>query len=442
MSFPDRSGSIPAAPHRGGGSLLRKGEGELEASASIEVAKQTLLSGALILAIGIVTGLIAQKIRIPDVALFLIVGIVVGPAMLGWIHIRADSALNQLILLFGASYILFDGGASLRFSVLKQVWITIVVIATIGVLITGAITGLAAYYVFGVPLIVALLLGATLASTDPATLVPIFRQVKVRDRVAQTVVSESALNDATGAVLTFGVLAVAMGTGEFSLQASLLELLKQSAIGIVAGAVLGYLAALLIAHERWAFLAEYAPVVTLAAVMGAYLAADGMQASGFMAVFVFGLVLGNKDSFGFKMEPGEAQKLDEYVMTTAFIMRLFIFILLGAQVDFSLMSQYLVGGVIVVTLFMLVARPLAVFVCALPDRRARWSFKEMLFMCWTRETGVIPAALAGLLLGMKAPGAQMIASVTFIAILMTILIQAPTTKWLGRKLQLLEEQQE
>lgn len=62
-----------------------------------------------------------------------------------------------------------------------------------------------------------------------------------------------------------------------------------------------------------------------------------------------------------------------------------------------------------------------------------------LFVCWTRETGVIPAALAGLLLGMKAPGAQMIASITFIAILMTILIQAPTTKWLGGKLGLLEE---
>ena len=83
---------------------------------------------------------------------------------------------------------------------------------------------------------------------------------------------------------------------------------------------------------------------------------------------------------------------------------------------------------------MLVARPATVFLCAWPDRRARWSFNEMLFMCWTRETGVIPAALAGLLLGMKAPGAQMIASVTFIAILMTILIQAPTTEWLGRRL--------
>jgi cell volume regulation protein A len=93
---------------------------------------------------------------------------------------------------------------------------------------------------------------------------------------------------------------------------------------------------------------------------------------------------------------------------------------------------------VVVLIFMLVARPLTVFCCAPPDRRAAWSMNEMLFMCWTRETGVIPAALAGLLLGMKAPGAPMIASVTFIAILMTILIQAPTTRWLAGRLGLLE----
>jgi potassium/hydrogen antiporter len=410
----------------------------VEASASLEIAKHTLLACGLILAIGTLIGLLAQKIRIPDVALFLVAGIALGPQALGVIDIKADSALNQIILLFGASYILFDGGASLHLQVLKRVWITIVVISTVGVIITAVITGIAAHYILGIPLTVALLLGATLASTDPATLVPIFRQLHIRDRVAQTVMSESAFNDAMGAIVTFGVLAVATGSGEFSFAASLFDLFKQAAIGIVAGVVFGYLAALLIAHEKWAFLAEYAPVVTLVAVIGAYFAASGLQASGFMAVFVFGIVLGNKDSFGFQMEPGEAQKLDEYVLTTSFIMRLFIFILLGAQVDFELMGKYWLGGVAIVTVLMLVARPLTVFACALPDRRAQWSFAEMLFMCWTRETGVIPAALTGLLLGINAPGAQMIASVTFIAILMTILIQAPTTEWLGRRLGLLD----
>ncbi|HEV2627098.1 MAG TPA: sodium:proton antiporter [Pseudolabrys sp.] len=410
----------------------------MESSSAIEIAKHTLMSGGVLLAVGTLTGFLAQKIKVPDVALFLIVGMLIGPDMFGLVDIKADSALNQIILLFGASYILFDGGASLRFEVLKQVWITILVIATVGVLITAAITGLAAHLVFGLPVVVALLMGAALASTDPATLVPIFRQVHIRDRVAQTVMSESAFNDAMGAIVTFGVLAVAMGSGGFSLTASAIDLVKQSAIGIVSGGIMGWLAAFLIAHERWAFLKEYAPVVTLVAVIGAYFAADGLQASGFMAVFVFGIVIGNKDAFGFKMSEGEQQKLDDYVSTTAFIMRLFIFMLLGAQVDFHLMAQYWAGGVLVVLILMLVARPVTVFACALPDRRAKWSFNEMLFMCWTRETGVIPAALAGLLLGMKAPGAPVIASVTFIAILMTILIQAPTTKWLGQRLGLLE----
>jgi cell volume regulation protein A len=325
-----------------------------------------------------------------------------------------------------------------RLDVLKRVWITIVVLATVGVLITAAITALAAHVVFGTPALLALLLGATLASTDPATLVPIFRQIRIDERVAQTVMSESAFNDAIGAIITFSVLGLALGGG-FSLSGAVLDLFKQAAIGILAGAALGYLAALLIAHERWAVLADYAPVVTLVAVIGAYFAASGLQASGFMAVFVFGIVLGNKQRLGFRMEVGEAQKLNEFVETTAFIMRLFIFMLLGAQLNFTQMAQHWEGGVAVALVLMFVARPVTVFLCALPDRRARWTLAELVFMCWSRETGVIPAALAGLLLASRAPGADLIASVTFVTILMTILIQAPTTEWLGRRLGLLEK---
>ena len=105
--------------------------GELETPASIEIAKHTLLSCGLILAIGTLAGFLAQQIRIPDVAIFLLAGITIGPHALQLIDISADSALNQIILLFGASYILFDGGAALRLDVLKRVWITIVVLAAL-----------------------------------------------------------------------------------------------------------------------------------------------------------------------------------------------------------------------------------------------------------------------------------------------------------------------
>jgi cell volume regulation protein A len=409
----------------------------MESNAAIELSKHILITFGTILAVGSFSGLVASKFKVPDVVVFLLAGLLIGPGMLGWVDIKADSAINQMILIFGSCYILFDGGASLRLSVLKEVWISIVVLATIGVVISAAITGAAAYAILGIPLIVALLLGATIASTDPATLVPVFKQVRIKDRVAQTVMSESAFNDAMGAIITFTILGIAMGQGTFSAGDALLDLLKQSVIGIVAGGVLGYLAAALIAHEKYDFLAEYAPVVTLMAVIGAYMAADGLHSSGFMAVFVFGIMLGNKDVFGFEMEGKEQEKMEEYVLTTALIMRMFIFILLGSQVNFALMGKYLLPGLAVVAIFMLVARPATVFACALPDRRTKWSLKEMLFMCWTRETGVIPGALAGMLVGMKAPGADIIASVTFIAILTTILIQATTTKWLAGKLGLL-----
>jgi cell volume regulation protein A len=406
-------------------------------TAAIATAKHLLGLFGLILAVGTASALAARRFKVPDVAVFLLVGLLLGPGALGLVDIRADSALNQIILIFGACYILFDGGASLRLAVLRETWRTLVVIATVGVVITAAVSGVAAWYFLGLPFAVALLLGATLASTDPATLVPVFKQVKVRARVAQTVMSESAFNDAMGAILTFGVLGFASG-GSFSFAGAAWNLLWQSAAGIVAGGVLGVLAALLIAHEKWGFLAEYAPVVTLMAVAAAYLGADGLHASGFMAVFVFGIVLGNKENFGFHMDADETEKLNDYVETTSLVLRMFIFILLGAQVDFSLVAHHLAGGVAVAAVLMLVARPLTVFACALPDRRAKWRWQELVFMCWTRETGVIPGALAGLLLGMKAPGAQIIAAVTFIAILMTILIQATTTRWLAKKLGLLE----
>jgi potassium/hydrogen antiporter len=406
--------------------------------ASLEIAKHLLYSVGAILLFGLCASLVARKAKVPDVAVFLLTGMALGPAASGLVDISAGSVANQLLLVFGSCYILFDGGASLRLRVLREVWITIAVLATLGVVVTAAITAVAAQWALGVPFIVALLLGAAIASTDPATLVPIFRQIRVRERVAQTVMSESAFNDATGAIMTFAVLGVAMGTGEFSISAALAELVKQSALGIAAGALLGYLAALFIAHERLGFFAEHASVVSLMAVIASFLAADRLQASGFMAVFVFGIVIGNRDALGMKMSGNEERRLEEFVGTTALLMRMFIFVLLGAQVDFALAQRFLLPGIAVVLALMLVARPLAVFVCALPDRRAKWTFREMLFMCWTRETGVIPAALAGLLLGMHAPGADIIAAVTFIAVLMTILIQAPTTRALARSLGLLE----
>lgn len=409
----------------------------MEHSPAILHAKELLFILGIILGVGTVTGFIARQLKIPDVVMFLLAGMALGNAGLGVVNVSVDSTLNQLLLIFGSCYILFDGGASVRLNVLKGVWPTLLSLATVGVLISTVVTAFAAQYLLHLPFIFAMLLGAVIASTDPATLVPVFRQVKVRAKVAQTVMSESAFNDAMGAILTFAVLGVAMSGADFSISENLLSLLQQSLLGLVGGAVMGYLAALFIAHEKYSFLAEYAPIVTLMSVAAAYLSVDNLHASGFMAVFVFGIVLGNKDLLGFKMDEDEESKLEDFILTTSLIMRIFIFVLLGSQVNFALLHQYFWGALGVVIVFMLIARPLVVFACALPNRSAKWTLQELLFMCWTRETGVIPGALAGMLVGMQVPYSDVIASVTFMAILLTILLQATSTKWLATKLNLL-----
>jgi len=411
----------------------------VESATTLAAAKHVLLLAGVVLGSGAVSGYIAQRTRIPDIVLYLLAGILLGPAVAGIVMLPANSTLGQLILIFGASYILFDGGATLRFAVLKQIWITLVTIATLGLLITAAVTALAAHYFLGLGMLPALLLGGVISSTDPATLVPVFKQVHVRERLAQAIMSESAFNDAMGAILTFTVLGMAVGTQRFSLSASAEALLLQIGIGVVSGVVLGYLAAFLIGHHRYGFFRDYAPLVTLMAVVGAYLGADDMHASGFMAVFVAGIIIGNREYFGFKLEPGESRRLIEYVDITSLVMRVFIFVLLGTQVKFQLMAAHLWASIGVVLVFMLVARPLTVLVCAGPDRRARWSWRELLFMCWSRETGVIPGALAGMLVGSGAPAADIIASVTFVAILSTILLQATTARWLAVRLNLMRE---
>jgi len=403
---------------------------------SAESVQGVLLTLAIVLGAGALTAALARRLQVPDVALFLLTGIALGPAALGLVAVPAVSAFNQFVLVLGASWLLFDGGASLRFAVLSKVWITIVTISTVGVLITAAVTACAAHALLGMPWLTALLLGAVLAPTDPATLVPIFSQVKIRERVAQAVISESAFNDAIGAILTFAILGV-IGGGTPDAGSIALGFVREAGIGIGIGAVLGYVAADLVAHPRRGVLDDFAAAAALAGVTGAYACASALHGSGFMAVFVFGLVFGNRDSFGLQMPQRAEAQLHDFTAQGALVLRLLIFILLGTQVDFALVARVALPAAALVLVFMLVARPLTVFGCAAPDARARWTVREMLFMCWTRETGVIPAALAGLLLGQHVPGAEEIAAVVFVAILMTILVQAPTTRALAARLGLL-----
>jgi len=403
-------------------------------------AEHVLLAGAIILAAGSVLGYFARRLCVPDIVLFLIAGIVLGPELLGVLNIPATSTLFWVIIIFAVSYILFDGGASLRLKVLSKVWISLAIIVTIGMLITAFVIGLTAHWVLGIPVTVGLLLGAAMASTDPATLVPVFKQVHVRGKVSQFVVSESALNDPMGVIITLAFLAVAVGGNagtHISIRTEVLDLVFQAGLGIVVGVALGCLGAFFVAHERYGFLMEYLPLVTLIAVVGGYLSAVGLHASGFMAAFIAGVVMGNMDSFGLQMPSRVRGQFDDFVGTTSLISRMFIFIVLGSQVKLELIARYWWQGMVVVVVFMFIARPLTVILSTAPDRRANWSWRELSFVAWTRETGVIPGALASILVATHAPHADVLAAIIFMAILITIIVQATTAKWVAGRLGLL-----
>jgi len=408
-------------------------------SAALDTAQHVLLTFSALFLAGAIAAKIADLLRVPDVVLFLLIGIVAGPPGLNLVNVPPQSALNQTMLILGASFLLFQGGTSITFRVLKEVWITLSLLATVAVLITAALVAVAAHYALGLDWASAMLLGAVIASTDPATLVPIFLAVRVRAKVAQTVLSESALNDATGAICTFAVLGV-INTGRFSLSASFQEFVVLAGGGILVGTLFGLVAVFLKSNRARNLFSAYAKVLLLPVILGAYLAADALGTSGFMAVFVVGLIYGNKDTLGLSMPDEHHESLNEFIDDGSLLLRMIIFILLGTHVDFAVVRQFLLPGCVVIAVFMLVARPLSVLACTLPDRRARWTRNEIAFMFWTRETGAIPAALSGMLIGMGVPHADVIAAITFLAILATLLIQATTTRWLAARLGLLEEQ--
>lgn len=412
------------------------------------------------------------KLKIPDIAIYLLLGIVLGPSVFGVFSVHPDSTINQLLLVFGAATLLFEGGMSIQFKVLKRVIVSVINLATLGVVVTALITAVATHYLLGLDWLYALLLAAVIASTDPATLVPVFRQVPIRDHVQQTVVTESAFNDATGAILTFSVLGIVLGSGgEFSWGGALGGLLWQAFGGALIGTVLAYAAAYGVSRFDWLKGSE--PVLLPLLIAGSYLlATDGVvalgvlaglhveAASGFMAVFCCGLVFGNADALGCEVPDGDLHEMHSFLAHAALMLRMCIFLLLGSQVDFAVLGKYWLPALGVVAVFMLIARPATVLTSCLPDRRAGWVKEDLLFMFWTRETGVIPAALAGFLsaaltsrgkdlaasadVAAQATGqallqlGPMISSVTFMAILLTILLQATTTRWLAARLGLLK----
>jgi cell volume regulation protein A len=402
-----------------------------------ELVHHVLFLLICILGVGILSGRVASWLKLPDVALFLVAGMILGQGF----HLvteTSSSFTNQFILTIGSALILFDGGRNIRLGGLKKVWITLTLLSVPGVLITCGVVAVAAHWLLGIPLLYAILLGAIISSTDPATLIPVFKQVRIRTKVRETVESESAFNDATGSILTFTVLAILTGGQVFSLASSVLRFLQTAIGGILIGALVGFILVYVTSHLKLGWIRDYATIAMIITALGTYWLGETIHVSGFMATFTAGLIWGNVHLFKLELE-NKLQEMSHFSDNITVIMRMLIFIMLGSQVNFGVILANLWPSLAVIAVFMFVARPLTVLASTLPDRKARWTWKEILFMFWVRETGVIPAALSGMVAGLGIPHSDVIASVTFLAVLATILLQAGTTAYVARKLGIEEK---
>lgn len=391
---------------------------------------------ALIIFSGVVFAKIGKKVHMPDVVFFIVGGIIVGPSVLNLVNFDQYPVANQLILVFGASYILYDGGREISLKVLNEVKLSVGILATVGVLISAFITGFFAYKVLNIDFMYALLLGSVIASTDPSVLVPLFKNMNISPKLKQTIISESAFNDAAGAIITFAIIGIVSG-GSFSLGHSILDLLKEAGGGVLVGGIIGYIATLLISESKLGVLKGYAAEIAVAAVLIAYFIAAHFGFSGFMAVFIIGMVCGNKETCKLSAIDEESYDLHlKFKEVLISILRIMIFVLLGVGMNFSILSKYWGGALIIVIGFVFISRPVSVFFSVILDRKAAWNFREMAYLMWTRETGVIPAALAGMIVSMKVQHADIISAVTSMAIIITIGVQASTAKYFAKILKL------
>jgi cell volume regulation protein A len=400
--------------------------------------EEILLTFGLILGAGLLAQLIATFLRIPEMIVLVVVGALIGPSVLGLVSNPLDGVGAQLLFNIGVALILFHGGVGISLRVISRTAVGLGMLVLPGVFISAFIVALVIAPIFGVSLLVAFMIGAVLAPTDPAILIPLFERLGLRPKVSQTVIAESAFNDVTGTVLVLTVVEV-VEAGHFTVSGPIFEFSKELALGGVIGVGAGLLLAYAVASTARAGIWDESPgVAILALVAIVYFSSETLGGSAYLAAFVMGLIVGNMDEFKLSQHAESEKMLESFVGQVAEVAVLLIFVTLGMNLPFDALGRYFFGGLLVMAVFIFVARPITVLACLLPDRRGRWTRNELIFLSWCRYTGVIPAAVASILLARGVEGAEIAVSLVALAVVSTLLLQATTAGFVARRLGLIE----
>ncbi len=402
-------------------------------------AKDVIETLAIVLGVGLACGLVADALRLPRMVVLLGAGVLLGPSVLDAVDLELDSIGVQLLLTLGVSFILFHGGLGLSLNVLARVGIGLTLLAVPGVVVTALLTGAVAAAAFDVPFEVGFLIGAVLAPTDPAILIPLFERLRLRQKVAQTVIAESAVNDVVGAVLALAIAGMVL-EGEASLAGPLGEFLIDLGISTGLGLGFGLALAVLLSNRRAGLWRESPVAAVLAVIAGGYFSIESAGGSGYLGAFIAGLLVGNTDVLRLGMNEDHERDLRAFTSHITDVVVIFVFVAIGVNLPLDTIPDHALPALATLAVLIFVARPLIVFGALLPDRRARWQPNELAFIVWTRETGVVPAALVGVLVAQGVEYEEELLTVVALAVIVTLLLQASTKRWLAGRLGLVERE--
>lgn len=386
-----------------------------------------ILLAAILILFGILSSKLSARLGLPVLVLFLLTGMLAGESGIGGIAFDSPQAAHALGTL-ALAMILFDGGLQTPVSSIKMVWRPASLLATLGVLVTALVTGVAAAYILDLPLLEGLLLGAIVGSTDAAAVFSLLRNagIHINKRLKSTLEIESASNDPMAIFLTVGLLEVLVNDMPFGL--GLLQLfVMQMGLGAVVGLLVGWVSVRVINRIQLVASGLY-PVMVASCGLLAFGIAANLGGSGFLAVFLAGVVLGNSR---FVFQRGTFLFHDGL----AWLSQITMFVVLGLLVYPESLLEVWWQGLLIAAVLILVARPLAVVPML---RLFRFSRNEIALVSWVGLRGSVPIILAIFPLMFGLPNADLIFNVVFFVVLISATLQGSTLPLVARRLGLTE----
>jgi cell volume regulation protein A len=383
---------------------------------------ELILVAAALLAAGIAASLVASRVQLPGLLLFLALGMAIGSDGLGWIDFN-DYELARTIGVVALALILFEGGLSAGYEEIRPVLRPALLLAILGTLGTAVICGFAAAWLFDLSTLEGMLLGAIISSTDGAAIFALLRESTLRRKLARTLEGEAGFNDPVAVLLVIGFIEW-IERDDYGVLDLLALFVTEMGIGGVVGVAVGLLAVRGLRNAKLASPGLY-PVATLATAGLAFGGAATLHGSGFLAAYLAGLVLGSARI------PAK-QTVVVFHQGLAWVAQIVMFLALGLLVFPSELDDVWLKGTALALLLVFIARPLS---AALATAFDRFTAAERLVLGWAGLRGAVPVVLAtfAVIAGVPEGQSREFFNIVFFAVVISTLLQGTTVEWLARR---------